>query len=83
MAYLVTAASAWPFAPDRRYWSWSRFIEALARLGRALAAERGRRRAIRRLRGVDGRLMADHLTRFSREIHFRLNVGSLAVSDQR
>jgi hypothetical protein len=83
MAYLVTAASAWPFAPDRRYSSWSRFIEALVRFGRALAAERGRRRAIRRLHGFDGRLMAERLTRFSREIHSRLNGGDLAVCDQR
>ena len=83
MAYLVTAASAWPFAPDRRYWWWSRFIEALVRLGRALAAERGRRRAIRRLHKFDGRLMADRLTRFSREIHSLLNSGDLAVCDKR
>ena len=83
MAYLVTAASAWPFVPDRRYSWWGRLINSLARLGRALAAERSRRRAIRRLRGFDGRLMADRLKRFSREIHSRLNVGDLAVCDQR
>jgi hypothetical protein len=83
MAYLVTAASAWPFAPDRRYSWWSRFIDTLGRLGRALAAERGRRRAIRRLHKLDGRLMAERLKRFSSEIHFRLNVGALAVCDQR
>jgi len=83
MAYLVTAASAWPFVPDRRYSWWGRLIGSLARLGRALAAERGRRRAIRRVRRFDGRLMAERLTRFSREIHSRLNVGDRAVCDQR
>ena len=83
MAYLVIAATACSFAPDRRYAWWGRLIGSLARLGRALAAERSRRRAIRRRRGFDGRLLADRLKRISREIHRRLNIGGLVVCDQR
>ena len=57
MAYLVTAASICSFAPDRRYSWWNRLIGSLARLGRALVAERGRRRTTRRRPRFDDRLM--------------------------
>jgi 1-acyl-sn-glycerol-3-phosphate acyltransferase len=83
MAHLVTASLAYSFVPDRRYSWWNRLIGSLARLGRAIAAERSRRRAMRRLRGFDGRWLADRLKRISREIHRRLNIGGLVVRDQR
>jgi uncharacterized protein YjiS (DUF1127 family) len=47
------------FAPDRRRPWWRRLIQSLARHGRALAAERRRRLAIRRLRELDPRMLAD------------------------
>jgi uncharacterized protein YjiS (DUF1127 family) len=47
------------FAPDRRRPWWRRLLQSLARQGRALAAERRRRLAIRRLREFDPRMLAD------------------------
>jgi hypothetical protein len=49
MAHLIAAASTYSFAPDRRRSWWARLIQSLARLGRAYAAERRRRRTIRAL----------------------------------
>ena len=54
MAHPVTAATAYSIAPDRRYSWWNQLIGSLARL---IAAQRSRRRAIRRLRGFDCRLL--------------------------
>jgi hypothetical protein len=56
MAHLVTAPITLSFATDRRYSWWARLIRSLARLGRAVAGERPRRRAVRGPRGRDRRL---------------------------